>query len=572
MTRVVLTTAAFAAVVVVWTAAVLPQAPVALDPAWIDGTMAGLLHVHTNRSDGRSSPEEIAEIARQAGLKFLVFTDHGDATREPDPPAYRSGVLCLDAVEISTTGGHYIGLDLAAAPYPLAGESRDVVDDVRRLGGFGIAAHPDSPKTELAWSDWKAPIDGLELTNLDTSWRVHVAGGWRSRLALANALLSYPIRAEETIGSLLGRSDALEMQWGRLTASRQVVGLAGADAHARLALRGEEPGTAPVSLPFPGYGPSFRVISVHVVPSAAMTGDARADARAILGGIRQGHVYNAVDAWARPPAFDFTAKNERGTARFGDVLAAGGPIEFHVRSNAPAGYVTRLWRDGTVLTQEASARELTIPTDGAPGVYRITVAATGRPDGPPWLMANPIYVRAGTPSGARPIEQRPSLRPALPLFDGRSTAGWSQEMDPTSLAVIEAVPMVKGTELRMRYGLSGGAAAGQFAGVTVETPGGAADYRALAFSIRAERPMRLSVQARAEVPGAPPERWQRSVVVGPEDGEREVVFDDMRPVGVTHTPLAPRAGIRTVLFVVDTTNTRPGSSGRIWLKHVRLVP
>ena len=49
---------------------------------------------------------------RAPACKFVVFTDHGDATRTPDPPAYRSGVLCLDGVEISTNGGHYIALDL----------------------------------------------------------------------------------------------------------------------------------------------------------------------------------------------------------------------------------------------------------------------------------------------------------------------------------------------------------------------------------------------------------------------------------------------------------------------------
>src|SRR5206468_12183125 len=142
-----------------------------------------------------------------------VFTDHGDAMRKPDPPAYRSGVLCLDAVEISTKGGHYLALGMPAAPYPLAGDPRDVVEDVRRLGGIGIAAHPDSPKTELAWSDWSAPIDGVEVINPDSDWRRWVqeatAAGegdryrWRARGRLAAALLAYPFRSPETIGSLM---------------------------------------------------------------------------------------------------------------------------------------------------------------------------------------------------------------------------------------------------------------------------------------------------------------------------------------------------------------------------------
>jgi hypothetical protein len=40
-------------------------------------------------------------------------------------------------------------------------------------------------------------------------------------------------------------------------------------------------------------------------------------------------------------------------------------------------------------------------------------------------------------------------------------------------------------------------------------------------------------------------------------------------VGTTHSPAPPTAGIRSIMFVVDTTNTLPGSSGRLWLGAVR---
>ena len=114
-----------------------------------------------------------------AAALLVVFTDHGDATATPQPPAYRNGVLCIDAVEISTAGGHVVALDMPAAPYPLAGEPRDVVDDIHRLGGFAVAAHPDSPKTELQWRDWEVPIDGVETLNLDSGWRVWTDwAGW----------------------------------------------------------------------------------------------------------------------------------------------------------------------------------------------------------------------------------------------------------------------------------------------------------------------------------------------------------------------------------------------------------
>ena len=159
-------TAALVAAVVVFAAVTLPPARLLL-PAESDGAVPGIVHVHTIRSDGRGTPDEIAAAAARAGLKFVVFTDHGDATRTPDRPMYRSGVLCLDAVEISTTGGHYIAIDMPASPYPLGGEARDVVEDVKRLGGIGIVAHPDSPKPELRWREWVAPFDAIEVERLE---------------------------------------------------------------------------------------------------------------------------------------------------------------------------------------------------------------------------------------------------------------------------------------------------------------------------------------------------------------------------------------------------------------------
>ena len=568
MKRFLLATAALAAAVAVFTLAELPPRAVALDASWNDGTIPGVLHVHTNRSDGQGTPDEIAAAAAKAGLRFLVFTDHGDATRSPDPPTYRSGVLCIDGVEISTTGGHYIAIGMGAAPYPLAGESRDVVDDVRRLGGFGIAAHPDSPKTELRWTDWDTPIDGLELINPDTSWRVHMAQGG-AKFPLIRALFTYPVRSSATIGRLLTAAPDLDDRWNQILArGSHAVGLAGVDTHANLVLIDSESETGRYALPVPGYEASFRVLSVHVRSDSPWSGAAAADAAALLGAIRSGQLYTTVDAWAAPAAFDFTVTNRSGVAHQGERLAAGGgPVSLHVRSNAPEGFLTTVWR-GSEAFAEKVEREFTIDGSDGSAVYRVTIRDPGRSAAPPWLISNPVYVRSA--GASPPVEKRAPPVAQLPLFDGHSAAGWSREMDSASLSAIDAVQMVSGSELRLRYGVTGGSPVGQYAGAAVDTPRGVGAYDRVAFTIRAEHPMRLSIQVRAEVPGAAPERWQRSIYVDATDHERSVTFDDMRPVGVTHSPRAIRENIRAIMFIVDTTNSKPGASGRIWLKNVRV--
>jgi hypothetical protein len=311
--KLIILTAALAAAVGVLIGVTLPPRALPL-AAPSDGTIPGSIHIHTNRSDGRSSPEEIAAAAARAGLKFIVFTDHGDGTRKPDAPAYLSGVLCLDAVEISTTGGHYIALDMGPSPYPLGGEARDVVEDVRRLGGFGIVAHPDSPKPELSWREWIAPFDGLEWINPDTSWRVHAQmPGWRPRARLVAALFDYPVRPAETIARLLTASETTKYRWEAIANRRRIVALAGADAHAKLAFRNVDPGDNQYSLPLPSYEASFRTLTVHVRPERPLTGDAARDAAVLMRAIRAGHLYTAIDAIASPPSFEFTATNRHGT-------------------------------------------------------------------------------------------------------------------------------------------------------------------------------------------------------------------------------------------------------------------
>ncbi|HMB79443.1 MAG TPA: hypothetical protein VKI43_05230, partial [Vicinamibacterales bacterium] len=66
------------------------------------------------------------------------------------------------------------------------------------------------------------------------------------------------------------------------------------------------------------------------------------------------------------------------------------------------------------------------------------------------------------------------------------------------------------------------------------------------------------------------ERWKRTVYVDLAAQDHTIFFDDLKPVGQTHAPLPDLAGIRSLLFVVDATNTKMGDSGRIWIKKAAL--
>lgn len=391
MKRLTILTAAVCAAVGVLVGLTLPPRRLLLSPV-PDGTIAGALHIHTDRSDGRSGAAEIAAAAARSGLKFIVLTDHGDATRASDPPAYYSGVLRLDGVEISTEGGHLVVLDMPASPEAIWGAADTVAEQVRRLGGFAIVAHPDSPKAALRWQGWDIPFDGVEWVNPDTSWRIRAQAGWLQRFGLLAALLHYPFRPAETIAGLLTGSDETLAYWTAAASSRRVVGIAGVDAHAKLALRNSDPGDNRWSLPLPSYEALFRTLSVHVAPEQPLSGNAAADARLVTRAIRAGHLYTAIDGIASPPSFTFTATNARGTAYQGDELGVGGPVSLHVRSNAPAGFTTTVWRNSEVLKSDRSG-DFTVVAPEAPAIYRVEIRAAAANSGQTWLLSNPIYVR-----------------------------------------------------------------------------------------------------------------------------------------------------------------------------------
>jgi hypothetical protein len=77
--------------------------------------------------------------------------------------------------------------------------------------------------------------------------------------------------------------------------------------------------------------------------------------------------------------------------------------------------------------------------------------------------------------------------------------------------------------------------------------------------------MRVSVQLRTPDVGRTLRRWQRSVYVDTVVREHVVEFDDLSPSPGTEAGKPPLDQVNTVLLVVDTVNTKPGSSGTLWV-------
>ena len=527
----------------------------------------GAFHIHSNRSDGSGTPDAIAAAAASAGLQFIIVTDHGDATRTPDPPAYRHGVLVIDAVEVNTTGGHLAALGLPASPYPLAGTPEDVLDDVHRLGGFGIAAHPGSPRPSLSWQGWDAPLDGLEWINGDSEWRDE------PRIPLARALLTYFFRAPESMAALLDRPSAVLEKWDSLAQVRRVVGLAGTDAHARLGFQQRtDPDGGTLHVRVPGYASAFRMFSNHVVLDAAMSGDAAADAGRLLDAIRNGHVYSVVDGLATPGSLTFSATSGSQSAGIGETLGIESDVLLTAAATAPRGTTLVLLRNGQRI-HEVTDGTLEMNGGREPAAYRIEAYTPNPPGGPsvPWIVSNPIYVgfaNAASPSaGVGPLVSRIPAR----------TAEVAAESGPRDTSRAVSAPLIEersrtfagDPSVNWTFALSPGTPVGQFAAVAIPISPGLPSFERVRFVATAASPIRAWVQLRVAVGNT--ERYGATFFADQTPRTVDIPFTKFAPIGVTSNASAPLDKAAFLLFVVDTLNTLPGTSGSLTISEVGFV-
>ena len=548
-----LTAAASSAAVAFFVVATAPPAAIALEGPIPETVAFGAYHVHSSRSDGTGTVEAIARAAAGAGLQFVVLTDHGDATTPPRPPAYVDGVLCIDAVEINTHDGHLVALNLpGAAPYPLAGDARDVIDDLHRLGATAIAAHPDSPAPSLRWRGG-ASFDGLEWINADAEWRDN------STRELLAATARSLVRGPEAIATLFERPRFTLQRWDAALRSRRIVGLAALDAHARLGADAEEmPG---VAVAWPSYGTLFRTLAQAVILDAPLSGDAAGDARAILASLTAGRTFSIVRAIGGPASLEAVAEQAGARAGIGEALAHWDPTApTRLRAGVPQAPDARLTLSVSGQIVAGGQGSLDVIRPLTPGAYRVEAFLPGSTV--PWIVANPIYLgMPEAPEDGDALPMRPDIDDAVRLdADGP----WSIERDDRSSATIAVEP----SALRFDFSLAGGPAAGQYAAIASPVPADVGVDR-IAFTARASRPMRVSVQVR--LPGADAERWRRSVYL--DEIPRDIVIRLADMERATRRPSSLRpivARIQSLLIVVDTLNTAPDTSGTVWLRDVLL--
>ena len=369
---------------------------------------------------------------------------------------------------------------------------------------------------------------------------------------------------------MLFRSDAAVMQrWDELSSRRRIVGIAGADAHARLGFRQRtDPDVSAIHVPLPGYEASFRTFSNHVALDAPLSGTASSDASRLLDAIRSGRLYSVIDAFATPGALSFTATSGSSAAQVGEVIGTASDVVLHASVSAPPGTTLVLLRNGQRIHEVTDGA---LETNGGKdrATYRVEAYLPGVPS-VPWIVSNPIYAgfgTAGAEGAAATVSSRIPARTSEaatesgPGDSSRLRIGDPQDSRERRFAGDPAISW--------SFALAAGMATGQFAAVPIPVPSGLEAFERVRFTVSSPQPLRAWVQLRAPVGNT--ERWGATFYADSEPRIVDIPFSRFRPIGVTSSQQPPLARVAFLLFVVDTLNTLPGTSGRLTLSDIGFV-
>lgn len=508
--------------------------------------IAGVVHVHTTKSDGGGTPEEVVAAAKAAGLGFVAITDHNNLDAKPIE-GYRDGVLVVVGTEISHTAGHLLGLGIPEDPqFRFSGDARDAVQDVRDLGGAAFAAHPLSPRPDFRWTGWSLPWRwGVELLNGDSQWR---EAGW-GRLMATAAL--YRLNPRYALLRSLSPPSATLAQWDRLLAERDTGGIVGADAHARV------PISRRFALRFPSYEAVFRLAQNHLLLERPLSGKAEVDERVVAHALAHGRGYVGLDGLAPAPGFSFTAHASEGRrVTMGETIAP--PVRLRAGGRMPDGARLRLLKDGHAVAEAKGALEFDAKEHG---VYRIEAYVPG--SSLPWILTNPIYVFGADAVGQRtakalwpPEPEAPAARLAL--------EGFEVNHDPGTKAAGRE-------EIGFELGLPSAQVPSPFFALVSWTRRDLTGYHGLVFSLESDGVYRVWVQLRDANPASADdgvEWWFASVKSGPERRRVAVPFARLRSINPKTDGRLDLDKLRAVVFLVDKGSLKPGTRGRLRVADV----
>jgi len=345
-------------------------------------TYSGSVHIHSKFSDGSGDVREIANLANESGLDFIILTDHNTLrAKDEGYEGYYGNTLLIVGCEINDkeNRNHFLAIGIDKT-FSTRTPAKEYVKAVKDAGGIGFLAHPHEKRNSMEqhppypWTEWDIEeFTGIEIWN-------HMSV-WMENLTEQNKYQSFvhPLRSVER-----PPEETLQVR-DKLNLKRKVTAIGGIDAHAH---RVNLLGFFEVEV-FP-YKVLFKSIRTYVLLTTRIepTGDPvkqKENESLIIDALREGRSFVANYYHGDATGFRFFAESEGKTYNMGDTIPYGHKV--HLRVLIPTHLSElRLLHNGSVIDETVGSDVGFVVKKK--GVYRVEVHR----DGKGWIYSNHIRV------------------------------------------------------------------------------------------------------------------------------------------------------------------------------------
>lgn len=409
-----------------------------------------ILHCHSAFShDSRGTIERVVQAAKAVGVNVILFTEHPADHYDYIADGHKGmmdGVLLIPGAE----SGGFLAYPKTSLKGIRTSSPQEFADLVARTGGLTFLSHLEERM------DWNiAGMTGNEIYNTHADFKeekrlAFLIASPLSWSTIKTAIDKYP---QEFFAALQDYPRDYLGRWDELCHRAPHTGVAANDSHENIGIvarliegekvrvedaLGERIADFPLKA-FPllqgnaadkkvgdivfemrldPYERSFHHVSTHLLMP-------KLDTDEVWSALQEGRAYVGFDWMADPTGFVFLL--EHGADRFlmGSrvALAGGAGVPWRLRVAAPFPCDIKILRDGTPVA-EASGRAFDFPIT-EPGIYRAECWLTLGGESRPWILSNPIYVRAGEGEQAPPAAEAAKEKPPtamVPMADGTRLA------------------------------------------------------------------------------------------------------------------------------------------------------
>ncbi len=344
--------------------------------------LVGAIHIHSLFSDGSGEIKEITGFANEAGLDYIILTDHNTLRALHEGyEGWHGKTLLLVGCEINDkeNKNHLLALNVNEA-YSTRLPAKEYTRLVKESGGLGFLAHPHEVRNSMKehppypWVEWDTEdFTGMEIWNHMSEWMEGLTEQNKYNYFI------HPLRSIIT-----PPAETLRV-WDQLSQKRRVVGIGGVDAHAhKINLLG----FFEVEV-FP-YKVLFKSIRTHILVDNKLEPSDNPDdflraKKEVYYSLQNGRCYFSNYYHGDATGFRFFAEDGSKIYQMGDAPPLSGKLKLRVILPDISATV-RLIKNGEIIsTTDGFDMEYQVKEKGA---YRVEIHLNGNA----WIFSNHIRI------------------------------------------------------------------------------------------------------------------------------------------------------------------------------------